>query len=184
MDSLASGARIDILVNNAGVAHIGNAENTTEADLDRLFNINVKGVYNCLHAVIPHMKKSGGGCIVNMASIASVVGLKDRFAYSMSKGAVLSMTYSVAKDFLSYHIRCNAVSPARIHTPFVDGFLTRSYPGKEREMFEQLSKSQPIGRMGRPEEVAGLVLFLCSEAAEFITGSNFPIDGGFIKLNS
>jgi len=184
MDGIAARGRIDILVNNAGVAHVGNVESTSEADLDRLFSINVKGVYNCLYAVIPHMKKQGGGCVVNMASIASVVGLADRFAYSMSKGAVLSMTYSVAKDYLKYHIRCNAISPARIHTPFVDGFLSRSYPGREKEMFDQLSKTQPMGRMGEPQEVADLALFLCSDKASFITGSNFPIDGGFIKLNS
>ncbi len=183
-DALATAGAIDILVNNAGISHIGNAESTSEADLDRVYSINVKGVYNCLHAALPHMKKRGSGCIVNMASIASVVGLTDRFAYSMSKGAVLSMTYSVAKDYLPYHIRCNAISPARVHTPFVDGFLARSYKGREQEMFEKLSKSQPIGRMGKPEEVADLALFLCSDNASFITGTNFPIDGGFIKLNS
>ena len=119
-----------------------------------------------------------------MGSIASVVGLSDRFAYSMTKGAVVTMTYSVAKDYIKYNIRCNCISPARIHTPFVDGFIQKNYPGKEHEIFEQLSKSQPIGRMGKPEEVADLALFLCSDNAGFITGTNFPIDGGFIKLNS
>jgi len=184
VDEIAAGGTIDILINNAGVAHVGNAENTNEEDLDRLYGINVKGVYNCLHAVIPYMKKSNGGCIVNMASIASVVGISDRFAYSMTKGAVLAMTYSVAKDFIDYNIRCNSISPARIHTPFVDGFISKNYPGKEKEIFEKLSKTQPIGRMGKPEEVAELALYLCSESAGFITGTNFPIDGGFIKLNS
>ncbi len=184
VDEIASGSKIDVLINNAGVAHVGNAENTSEEDFDRLFKINVKGVYNCLHAVIPHMKKNNGGCIVNMASIASVVGISDRFAYSMTKGAVLAMTYSAAKDFIGFKIRCNAISPARIHTPFVDGFISKNYPGKEKEIFEQLSKTQPIGRMGKPEEVADLALFLCSDSAAFITGTNFPIDGGFIKLNS
>jgi len=184
IDSIAAQSAIDILVNNAGVAHVGNAENTSETDFDRLYNINVKGVYNCVHAVIPYMKKSNGGCIVNMASIAAVVGLTDRFAYAMTKGAVLAMTYSVAKDYIKHNIRCNAISPARIHTPFVDGFLAKNYPGKEQEMFEKLSKSQPIGRMGKPEEVADLALFLCSDNASFITGTNFPIDGGFITLHS
>ena len=184
IDSIAADHPIDILVNNAGVAHVGNVENTLEADLDRLYSINVKGIYNCLHGTIPHMKRNGGGCIVNMASIAAVVGLADRFAYSMTKGAVLAMTYSVAKDYVKYHIRCNAISPARIHTPFVDGFLAKNYPGREKEMFEQLAKTQPIGRMGKPEEVAALALFLCSDEASFITGTNFPIDGGFIKLSS
>jgi NAD(P)-dependent dehydrogenase (short-subunit alcohol dehydrogenase family) len=184
IDSVAAEHPINILVNNAGVAHVGTAESTTVEDFDRLYSINVKGVYNCLRATIPHMKKNNSGCIVNMASIAAVVGLVDRFAYSMTKGAVLAMTYSVAKDYIRYNIRCNAISPARIHTPFVDGFLAKNYPGKEQEMFEQLSKAQPIGRMGKPEEVADLALFLCSDNASFITGTNFPIDGGFIKLSS
>ncbi len=173
---------IDILVNNAGIAHIGNIEQTTEADLDRLYNVNVKGVYNCMHAAIPRMKKKGG-VILNMASIASSVGISDRFAYSMSKGAVLTMTYSVAKDYIDYGIRCNSISPARVHTPFVDSFIKQNYPGKEKEMFRKLSKTQPIGRMGTPDEVAGLALYLCSDEASFITGTDFPIDGGFIKLN-
>ncbi len=184
VDEIAAGSRIDILINNAGVAHVGNAENTSGEDFDRLFKINVKGVYNCLHAVIPYMKKNNCGCIVNMASIASVVGISDRFAYSMTKGAVLAMTYSVAKDFIGYNIRCNAISPARIHTPFVDGFISKNYPGNEKEIFDKLSKTQPIGRMGKPEEVADLALYLCSDSGGFITGTNFPIDGGFIKLNS
>ncbi len=174
---------INILVNNAGVAHVGNVENTSEEDMDRLYQVNIKGVYNCLFAVIPHMKKNGGGCIINMASIASVVGIADRFAYSMSKGAALTMTYSIAKDYLDFGIRCNSISPARIHTPFVDGFISRNYPGRESEMFEKLSKSQPIGRMGTTEEVANLAVYLCSDEASFITGTNFPIDGGYIKLN-
>lgn len=173
---------INILINNAGIAHIGNVENTPEADLDLVYSVNVKGVYNCIYATIPHMKKNGG-VILNMASIASSVGLNDRFAYSMSKGATLTMTYSVAKDYIDYGIRCNCMSPARIHTPFVDGFLKNNYPEREAEMFEKLSKTQPIGRMGKPQEVADLALFLCSDEASFITGTDFPIDGGFIKLN-
>lgn len=173
---------IDILINNAGVAHVGNVENTSEEDLDRVYNVNVKGVYNCIHSVIPHMKKAGG-VIINMASIASSVGISDRFAYSMSKGAVLTMTYSVAKDYIHAGIRCNCISPARIHTPFVDGYLKNNYPDNVAEMFQTLSKTQPIGRMGKPQEVADLALYLCSEEASFITGTDFPIDGGFIKLN-
>lgn len=183
ISTIARSRAINILINNAGVAHVGNVENTTEEDMDRLYQVNIKGVYNCLYAVIPHMKKNGGGCIVNMASIASVVGIADRFAYSMSKGAALTMTYSIAKDYLDYGIRCNSISPARVHTPFVDGFIAKNYPGKEAEMFEKLSKTQPIGRMGTTEEVANLALYLCSDEASFITGTNFPIDGGYIKLN-
>jgi 2-keto-3-deoxy-L-fuconate dehydrogenase len=184
IDLFAGIAPIDILVNSAGVSHIGNAETTKEADFDRLYNVNVKGVYNCLQAVIPGMKKNKGGVIVNMCSVAALVGIPDRFAYSMTKGAVYSMTLSVAKDYLHDNIRCNSISPARVHTPFVDGFLKKNYPGKEQEMFEKLSKTQPIGRMARPEEIAGLILYLCSDEASFITGCDYPIDGGFVKLNN
>jgi len=174
---------IDILVNNAGIAHIGTAENTNEEDFERLLNVNVKGTYNCLHAVLPVMKLNGG-VILNMASVAASVGLTDRFAYSTTKAAVVGMTLSVAKDFLTHNIRCNCVSPGRVHTPFVDGFLQKSYPGKEQEMFEKLSKTQPIGRMGKPEEIAALILYLCSDEAAFITGCDYAIDGGFLKLNT
>jgi NAD(P)-dependent dehydrogenase (short-subunit alcohol dehydrogenase family) len=173
---------IDILVNCAGIAHIGNLEKTPASDFDRLFNVNVKGTYNTMFAAITHMKEKKSGVILNMASTVSVVGIPDRFAYSMTKGAVLTMTLSVARDYIDYGIRCNCISPARIHTPFVDGFIAKNYPGKEEEMFDVLSKSQPIGRMGRPDEVAKLALFLCSEDAGFITGTNYPIDGGFLKL--
>jgi 2-keto-3-deoxy-L-fuconate dehydrogenase len=175
---------LDILVNSAGVSHIGTAESTSEADFDRLYKVNVKGVYNCLHAAIPVMKRGKGGVIINMCSIAATVGIPDRFAYSMTKGAVYSMTLSVAKDYLKDHIRCNCISPARVHTPFVDGFLKKNYPGKEQEMFEKLSKTQPIGRMAVPEEIAALVLYLASDEASFITGCDYPIDGGFTKLNN
>lgn len=175
---------INILVNNAGIAHIGKVDTTPEADFDRIMNVNVKGVYNCLHAAIPQFRKSNGGVIVNMASIAAWVGIPDRFAYSTAKGAVMAMTLSVAKDYLNENIRCNSISPARVHTPFVDGFISKTYPGKEAEIFDKLSQSQPIGRMGKPDEVAALALFLCSDEAGFITGSDYPIDGGFIKLNN
>lgn len=176
--------KIDILVNNAGVAHVGRADNTEEADFERVFNINVKGAYNCLYAAIPNMKANGGGVILNMASIAAWVGLMDRFAYSMSKGAIFAMTLSVARDYLDDQIRCNSISPARIHTPFVDGFIAKNYAGREAEMFAKLSDSQPIGRMGEPEEVAALALYLCSDEAGFVTGCDYPLDGGFIKLNN
>ena len=173
-----------LLINNAGIAHIGKADTTTEEDFDKIVSVNIKGVYNCLHASIPLLKKNGGGVIVNIASIAAWVGLPDRFAYSMAKGAVAAMTLSVAKDYLSDHIRCNSISPARVHTPFVDGFLKKNYPGNEKEMFEKLSHTQPIGRMGEPAEIAALALFLCSDEASFITGCDYPIDGGFLKLNT
>ena len=175
---------IDILVNCAGISHIGNAINTSEADFEKVFQVNVKGVYNCLHAGIPQLQKNKGGAIVNISSVAAKVGISDRFAYSMSKGAVHAMTLSVAKDYLADNIRCNSISPARVHTPFVDGFLKKNYPGKEAEMFEKLSKTQPIGRMGQPEEIAKQVLYLCSDEASFITGSDYAIDGGYVTLNS
>jgi len=174
---------IDILVNNAGIAHVGTAENTLSADFERLMNVNVKGTYNCLHEIIPFMKEKGGS-ILNMASVAALVGLNDRFAYSATKGAVYAMTLSVAKDYLPYKIRCNSISPGRVHTPFVDGFIAKNYPGKEAEMFDKLSKTQPIGRMAKPEEIAQLALYLCSDEASFITGCDYPIDGGFVKLNT
>jgi len=174
--------RIDILVNCAGIAHVGKLETTTEADIERIFQVNVKGVYNTMFAAVPHMKAQNGGVILNLASTVSSVGIPDRFAYSMSKGAVLTMTFSVARDYIDQNIRCNCISPARIHTPFVDNFIKANYPGKEKEMFEKLSKTQPIGRMGRPDEVASLALYLCSDEASFVTGSDYPIDGGFIKL--
>jgi NAD(P)-dependent dehydrogenase (short-subunit alcohol dehydrogenase family) len=174
-------APVDILVNSAGIAHVGTVEQTSEEDLDRLYAVNVKGVYHCMRAAVPVMK-GRGGVILNIASVVSSTGVPDRFAYSMTKGAVLTMTYSVARDYVTHNIRCNAISPGRVHTPFVDGFLAKHYPGREKEMFEQLSRTQPIGRMGRPEEMAELALFLCSDAAAFITGSNYAIDGGFVTL--
>jgi len=179
---LASENPLHILVNSAGVSHIGKLESTSEAEFDRIFQVNVKGTYNCMHAVIDAMKTSGG-VILNMASIAATAGLADRFAYSMSKGAVLSMTLSVARDYLAHNIRCNCISPARVHTSFVDGYLKKNYPGLEQEMFRALSQTQPIGRMGKPEEVAALALFLCSDEAAFITGTDYPIDGGFFNLH-
>ena len=176
-------SNIHILVNCAGISHIGNATNTSESDFDQVYQVNVKGVYNCMHAVLPIMQKTGGS-IINISSIAAKVGLSDRFAYSMSKGAVHAMSMSVAKDFIKDNIRCNTISPGRVHTPFVDGFLKKNYPGQEAEMFEKLSKTQPIGRMGQPIEVAHQALYLCSEEASFITGSDFSLDGGFVTLNS
>ena len=177
-------SNIEILINNAGIAHVGNIENCKEEDLDKLYNVNIKGVFNCSKAVIPNMKKNKNGLIINLASIASSVGISDRFAYSMTKGAVLTMTYSIAKDYVKDNIRCNCISPARVHTPFVDGFIKKNYPNEEKKMFKNLSKTQPIGRMGTPQEIADLALYLCSEEAKFITGSNFAIDGGFVTLNS
>lgn len=179
---IAAERRIDILVNSAGISNIGRLETTSEQDFDRLFRVNVKGVYLCMKAVIEPMMHAGGGVILNLASIAATAGLNDRFAYSMTKGAVLSMTLSVAKDYLADKIRCNCISPARIHTPFVDAYLKEHYAGREEEMFVRLSQAQPVGRMGSPDEVASLALFLCSDAGSFLTGADIPLDGGFFNL--
>ena len=184
MTAYAQIEAVHILVNCAGISHIGNATSTEEQDFEKIFNVNVKGVYNSLHAGIPIMQKTGGGAIVNISSIVAKVGVSDRFAYGMSKGAVHAMTLSVAKDYIKDNIRCNSISPGRVHTPFVDGFLKKNYLGKETEMFDKLSKTQPIGRMGKPIEIAHQVLYLCSDEASFITGSDYAIDGGYVTLNS
>ena len=173
---------IDILVNCAGIAHVGNLVSTSPEDMDRLYGVNVRGTYLCMKAAIEPMVAAGSGVILNLASIAATAGLTDRFAYSMTKGAVLAMTLSVAKDYLAAGVRCNCVSPARVHTPFVDGFVAKNYPGREAEKLAELGKSQPIGRMGKPSEIAALALYLCSDEASFITGCDYPIDGGFFNL--
>ncbi len=174
----AAHPRIDILVNNAGIAHVGTVETTTPDDMDRLYRVNVLGVYLCARAIVPIMLRQGGGVILNMCSVAALVGIVDRFAYSMTKGAVLTMTRSIAADYVKRAIRCNCICPGRVHTPFVDGYLAKNYPGREQEMMQVLSAYQPIGRMGRPDEIAQLALYLCSDEASFITGAAYPIDGG------
>ena len=174
--------RIDVLVNNVGIAHVGNVLTTSDEDFDRVFSINVKGAFHCLKAAVSAMSAQGGGSIVNIVSTAAMIAISDRFAYAMSKGALLTMTYSVAKDFLQQNIRCNAICPGRIHTPFVDGFISKNYPGREAEMFKKLSDYQPVGRMGKPEEVAALALFLASDAASFATGAAYLVDGGTVNL--
>jgi NAD(P)-dependent dehydrogenase (short-subunit alcohol dehydrogenase family) len=180
--AFASLEKLDVLVNNAGIAHVGNVVSTQPEDIDRIYAVNVKGVYHGLHFGVQKLLASGGGAIVNLASLASKVGLADRFAYGMSKGAVFTMTLSVARDFVDKKIRCNCVCPARVHTPFVDGFIAKNYPGKEKEMFAKLSAAQPIGRMGEPHEVAALVAFLGSDEAAFMTGCAYDIDGGATLL--
>lgn len=176
------GSHPDILVNNAGIAHIGNATDTDPDDFDRIMSVNVRGPYLCIRAIIPSMIKKGGGSILNLASVASNLGIPDRFAYSTSKGAVYTMTLSVARDFVEKGIRCNCLCPARVHTPFVDNYLKENYPGKEKEMFTQLEATQPIGRMAKPSEIAALATYICSDEASFVTGSAFDIDGGFTLL--
>ena len=178
----ARAGAINVLVNNAGIAHIGNIQTTSAEDFDRIYSVNVRGAFLCMKEVVANMVEGEGGAILNLASVASKLGIQDRFAYSMSKGAVLTMTLSVARDFVDKGIRCNCICPARVHTPSVDGFLAANYPGQEQEMFKKLEAAQPIGRMGSPEEIASLALFLCSDEAGFITGGAYDIDGGFTLL--
>lgn len=182
-DLIESAQGVDVLVNNAGVSHIGNVETTSPDDFERLFQVNVRGVYLCTRAVVGRMAARGHGVIINMASVAATSGLADRFAYSMSKGAVVAMTYSVARDYVTRGVRCNSISPGRVHTPFVDGYLAKHYPGREAEMFAKLAATQPIGRMGEPEEVATFARFLASDEAAFLTGTDYPMDGGFLRLH-
>jgi 2-keto-3-deoxy-L-fuconate dehydrogenase len=174
---------VDILINSAGVSHVGRLDTTGDEDFERIFSVNVLGTHHAMRETIQAMVAQGSGVILNLASIAASAGLEDRYAYSMSKGAVLSMTYSVARDYLRHNIRCNAISPARVHTPFVDGFVKKNFPGKEAEALAKLSASQPIGRMAQPSEVAALALYLCSDEASFVTGTDYPLDGGFFNLH-
>lgn len=172
----------EILINNAGIAHIGKITETSPEDFDKVMNVNVRGSYLCIKASIADMIKNNKGCILNMASVASNLGIPDRFAYSTSKGAVYTMTLSVARDFVDQGVRCNCICPARVHTPFVDNYLRENYPGNEEEMFKKLEATQPIGRMAKPEEIASLAAYICSDEASFVTGSAFDIDGGFTLL--
>jgi len=180
-ETAAAVGTVDVLVNNAGVAHVGDLEATSSEDFERLYAVNVKGVYHCLRAIVPGMATRGGGAVVNLGSIASLIGVKDRFAYSMTKGAVLTMTYSVAIDYAARGVRCNCICPARVHTPFVDRFIAANYPDRQEQMFQSLSAYQPVGRMAKPEEIAALALYLCSDEAAFVTGVAYPIDGGVIN---
>ncbi len=182
-EEIATAGSLDILVNCAGIGFVGDILATAPEDFDRLMSVNAKGVFLCSKAAVQSMKASGkGGSIVNIASIAGKVALSERFAYAATKGAVLMMTRAIACDAIKDNIRCNCVCPGRVHTPFVDAYLEKNYPGQEAEMFAKLSAAQPMGRMGTPREIAHLVLYLCSDEAAFVTGSAYDIDGGCIAM--
>ena len=175
---------LDLLVCSAGIGFVGDILKTTPADFDRLRGVNARGLFLCCQEAVRRMKASGkGGSIVNICSIAAETALAERFAYAATKGAVLAMTRCIAKDFVSDKIRCNAVCPARVHTPFVDAYLTKNYPGKEAEQLAVLSAAQPMGRMGQPAEIAALVAYLCSDEASFVTGAAYDIDGGVMAMH-
>lgn len=171
----------DILVNNAGVSHVGNILETSAEEWDRVMAVNAKGVFLCSKYAVTHMlaQHPSGGTLVNIASVAGLIAVDQRFPYGASKGAVLSMTRSIAIDFATQGIRCNAICPGTVHTPFVEGYLTRNFAGHEDEIRQQLHARQPIGRMGRPDEIAHASLYLASEEASFVTGSVLVIDGGW-----
>ena len=173
--------RIDIVVNNAGISHVGNILETSLEDWDRVLRVNAGGVFLCAREAVRHMlqQEPKGGVIINLSSVAAMIGLERRLPYSASKGAVLSLTRSIAIDFVGEGIRCNAICPGTVHTPFVEGYLRRSFPGQEDAVRQQLHARQPIGRMGLPEEIAAAALYLASDEAAFVTGTALIIDGGW-----
>jgi len=169
--------RLDVLVNNAGVGHVGTMLQTSGADLDRLYAVNVRGVFNVAKAFLPDMIARRSGVIINMASIGGLVGIKDRIAYCMSKSAVVGLTRSMALDHATDGVRINCICPGRVETPFVKARL-REYPDPE-VAYQEMTASQPMGRMGRPDEIAAAALYLASDEAAFVTGAALSIDGGW-----
>ena len=170
---------LDLLVCCAGIGGVANILETSVADFDKFHAVNVRGVFLCCKEAVRRMKGSGkGGSIVNIASLVSKVSLSRRFGYGVSKTAVLGITRSIAQDFVSDKIRCNAICPARVHTPLVDAYLERTFPETKAEEFAKLEAAQPMGRMGQTGEVAHLALYLCSDEAAFVTGAAYDIDGG------
>ncbi len=172
--------QLDILVNNAGIGMVGNLVETGPDDFARLVAVNIYGVYNCSLAAVNQMlaQDPKGGTIVNIASIAGQVAVSRRFAYCTTKAAVISMTQSTAMDFVDQGIRCNCICPGTVESPFVEGYLQKYHAGEIEETRAQLHARQPIGRMGRPDEIAPLALYLASDEAGFVTGSQYTIDGG------
>lgn len=182
IESAASEAgRLDILINNAGIGLVGSLTETEPADLQRLIAVNITGVYHCALAAVNRMlgQENPGGRIVNIASVAGQIAVPRRFAYGMTKGAVISMTQSIAMDYVDRGIRCNCICPGTVETPFVEGYLQKYHAGEIEETRAQLHARQPIGRMGRPDDIAPLALYLVSDEAAFVTGAQMAIDGGW-----
>jgi len=171
---------LDILVNNAGIGMVGSLTETSPEDFARLMAVNVNGVYNCSHVGVKQMlsKEPKGGVVINIASIAGQVAVSRRFAYGTTKGAVISMTQSTAMDYVDQGIRCNCICPGTVETPFVEAYLQRYHAGEIEETRQQLHARQPLGRMGRPDEIAPLALYLASDEAAYVTGAQMVIDGG------
>jgi len=170
-------AALDILVNNAGIGLVGGVEQTELPDFERLFRVNVQGMFLVTRAAMPLLLASKGA-IVNIGSVAGLVGVKKRFAYCATKGAVIAMTRQLAVDYPT-EIRANCVCPGTVDTPFVEAYLEKYHKHEKGKVRAELSQRQPVGRMGRPEEIANMVLYLCSPEAEFVTGAVLTIDGGW-----
>ncbi len=177
---VAQSGGLHILVNNAGIGMVGSLTETSPEDFARLMSVNVYGVYHCSLVAINQMldQDPRGGTIVNIASVAGQVAVARRFAYGTTKGAVISMTQSTAMDYIDQGIRCNCICPGTVETPFVEAYLHRYHAGEVEETRAQLHARQPIGRMGRPEEIAPLALYLASDEAAYVTGAQMTIDGG------
>jgi 2-keto-3-deoxy-L-fuconate dehydrogenase len=169
--------KLDILVNNAGIGLVGDVASTSEEDFERVMRVNVHSIFLVTKAMLPLLIESHGS-IVNIGSVAGSVGVKQRFAYCASKGAVLAMTRQIAVDYAK-QIRCNCIAPGTVQTPFVEGYLDKYHSHEKEKVRAELKERQPIGRLGTPEDIAGLVRYLCSKEAEFIQGAVLPIDGGW-----
>ena len=170
--------RIDVLVNCAGIGSTQTVVDTPEDLWERVFAVNVRGTFLCCKAIVSHMIEAGGGTIINIASVAGLVAVSRRFAYGATKGAVVALSKSIAVDYAGTGLRCNCICPGTIYSPFVESYLDRFHKETKEETVAELHARQPVGRMGRPDEVADLAVYLASDAAEFMTGAALTLDGG------